>query len=313
MDGTNLAEPDRACVDASVNAAGPEVQDAAKTLSANLLGWPKLELSARHALASAYVGCAPFEDSLQFLAIGIINSLESAPCVQQAWTGILTPELVADSVASGTGLDDLPAPVLNQLVAGALPCVPDRAWWIDDIGPELERDYGYSTSDARCVAGNLVDRLGMETVLARRVLMVPLLTLSDEQLSKLDLAACGVAVELPPMTPGEPGDCLGEVFRDDGKWPKVSCDQPHAGEVLAHIDIKGSEWPGIEAVVKQAETACRAVVAAAAPGRHDVGMAWPVPSRQVWERRGRTATCLIGPIDGTTWNTPSGITTPTTS
>src|SRR5262249_5230413 len=152
---------------------------------------------------------------------------EAAPCVQQAWRGILTPQLVADSLASGTGLDDLPAPVLDQLVTGAVPCVPDEAWWIDDIGPELERDYSYSASDARCVARNMVDRLGLEAVLARRVLMIPLLTLSDEQLRVLDLAACGVTVDLLPMTPGNPGDCLGEVFRDDYEWPKVPCDQPH--------------------------------------------------------------------------------------
>jgi hypothetical protein len=307
LDGTVIPGPDEACFDGAVAQLDATTRVVAEQLAANPLGWTALDRTARHRIVAASLGCTEWVSVVNMLAVGVINALEVAPCVAAAWSSVLTPDAVASSLAFGTGLDDLPPDVVRALVAGAQPCGPDEQWWIDDVAIELERDYGYSPQAATCVAANFLHRLGLSTVLERRVLTIPLLTLSDAHLATVDVQSCGVTVELPPMTGGDVGDCLADVLRGPRDWPQAPCDGLHNGEIIAAPVLDDATWPGIVTVDERASEACRAALGGAAADRNDVGMVWLVPSRQVWERGGRAVTCIIGPIDGSDWDRPSGI------
>ena len=160
MDGTILPEPDSACFDTAVAAFDGDVSQAAEQLSDDPLAWSSIPRETRYPIIAAYVGCADIDATVNLLAIGLINSLEASPCISAAWSGLLSAELIASSLAFGTGLDDLPPEVVQRLVAGAAPCVSDETWWIDDIAIELERQYGFTPEQATCVATTLSTLLG---------------------------------------------------------------------------------------------------------------------------------------------------------
>jgi hypothetical protein len=241
------------------------------------------------------------------LAIGAINSVEAAQCIESAWSGVRSADLIASSLAFGTGLDDLPPDVVSSLVDGAAPCIPVDGWWIDDIAMELEPQYGFTPEQATCVATNFVQALTLGRAVERRVLTIPMLTLPDDDLAAVTIG-CGVTVTLPAMTPGDVGDCLAGMFREP-EPREVSCDTPHNAEILAAIDLTADvpAWPGINAINDRAGLLCAAAAEDVAQDRDDLGFTASVPSRQVWERGGRVVTCIIGQRDGSDWTSPSGL------
>lgn len=55
------------------------------------------------------------------------------------------------------------------------------------------------------------------------------------------------------------GDCLDpdpELVGEVDQIPVVPCDQPHAQEVFASVDLDEQPYPGAEAVARQADAAC---------------------------------------------------------
>jgi Septum formation len=281
-----LADPDQQCFDQAIQTSTGEadVRQAADRLAADPQAWTSIPRPARLPLVTAHVGCTEFDDTTYMVAMSTINSPDAARCVAGAWHGVLTADLVSSSLASGTGLDDLPRDVVRQLVDGAAACTHDEQWWIDDIAIEIDGQYDYTEQQARCVATNFVRTLGIATAIDRRVLTIPMLTLTDDELASIDLPSCSVSVTLPPMTSGEVGDCLADAFGRQGEPRNVGCDSPHNAEVLALTTLTEAQWPGLATVDHDAETACRDIVARAAPDRDEIGLNWSVPSRQVWER-----------------------------
>jgi hypothetical protein len=168
MDGTILPAPDAACFDTAVTGFDGDVSVAAAQLADDPLSWSAIPRETRLPIISAYLGCANIDAVVNLLAIGLINSLEASPCISAAWSGLLSAELIASTLAYGTGLDDLPPEVVNQLVDGAVPCLPDEPWWIDDIAIELERQYDFTPAQATCVATNFVHILGIDRAVERR-------------------------------------------------------------------------------------------------------------------------------------------------
>jgi hypothetical protein len=318
MDGSILPEPDPACFEEAIAALEPAVQQAADQLAADTFAWWDIASERRLPIVAAYVGCSDIDSVLYVLAIGTVNALESAPCVAASWSSVLTADIIASSIAFGTGFDDLPPGVVARLVDGAVGCMTDdERWWIDDVVLEIDGQYDLTPEQAMCVATNFVRKLGISRVVERRILTLPMLALSDADLAAIDLPACGVTVTLPPMTLGRVGDCLADVFRAD-EWPRVACDTPHNGEIIAAVDLTDVlvAWPGNQAMYDLAQISCVAV-AEDAMNRHkgdeQFKIWWFPPSREVWERGGRILICLVGPFDTSDWTAPFGLLPPTTT
>jgi Septum formation len=243
------------------------------------------------------------------MAIGIANTMESAPCIADAWSEEVSPPTI--SAALVLGMRDLPPDTLNRMVADAGACMQeDEQWWIDDIALELLDADDYSDNQAGCLATRFVETLGFEHALRLRILTLPLLTLSDAELAVLDPAACGAEVTLTPLIVGSNvGDCLANVLDPDLPITVVPCTGPHSGEVASVLDLGPvfDNWPGIQTIETTAADACIAKVEMLAVDHPEIGAAWGFPSREVWERGGRLSTCIIGKLDGTDWTGPSGI------
>ena len=230
--------------------------------------WWQTDRPVRERFVSAYIGCADFGQLLFFLAIATMNSLDAAPCVAAGWSGVLTPHLLASSLAYGTGLDDLPPATVGPLVDATLRCMsgdPDWTdWWIDDVVLELDGVTGIPPSAAECIATNYVRELGIERVVERRVLTLPVLTLTAADLAAIDAPGCGADLAPPALALGQVGDCLADVFRT-AVWPVVACTSPHNGEILDVTDLTGvvTEWPGWSAMNDRGRLVCTAAADAA--------------------------------------------------
>ena len=319
MDGATLPEPDPLCFDEGLASVDVAVDEAAQRLAADPLAWSAISREARLPIITAYVGCADYEAVLNFLAIGTINSLDVAPCIADAWTGVLTADLIASSLAFGVGLDDLPPDVVRRMVDGVGACMPAELgwtdWWIEDIAIELEQQHGFTSSEATCVATNFVHAVGIDRALERRVLTIPMLALPEAELAAIDLPACGVTVKLPPLEPGEIGDCL-VANQGQAEWAQAACNAPHNREVIAIVNLTDlmPSWPGIAAINEHASVACGALAEAAAAARDDTfRLYWASPTRQAWERGGRTVTCTVGPADYLEWTEQFGLVEPTST
>ena len=216
----------------------------------------------------AYVGCADFDQLLFILAMATMNSLDAAPCVAAGWSGVLTPQVLASSLAYGAGLDDLPPATVGPLVDATLRCMSGGPgwtdWWIEDVVLELDGVTGIPPSAAECIATNYVRELGIERVVERRVLTLPVLTLNAVDLAAIDASGCGADLAPPALTLGQVGDCLADVFRT-AVWPVVACTSPHNGEILDVTDLSGvvTEWPGWSAMNDRGRRVCAAAADAA--------------------------------------------------
>ena len=313
LDGAVLPAPDSACFAAAIAATNPEVQGGAAEVAADPLAWWQIPPETRLHIMTAALDCGPAGAVGNMLAISTINSIQSAPCIGQAWTGVLTTEAIASSMSWGGGLDDLPPDVVMRLVAGVMACMPGEQgwteWWIEDISLEIERRHDTTSEQATCVATNFVQRLGVERAVERRVLTIPVLALPDADLARIDVSGCGAAITLPPSTPGVVGDCLATAEQPT----RVACDTAHEREVIALVDVSGvmPAWPGHRALNDHGETACMTIAEAAMAGRDLVfRLYWWGPSRGAWERGSRVIVCTVGPIDNGVWTAPFALVPP---
>ena len=318
--GLSIPGVEPRCFDTAIATAtvtDPDVGAAVDELTADAMTWWQTDRPIRERFVSAYVGCADFDQLLFFLAIATMNSLDAAPCVAAGWSGVLTPHLLASSLAYGTGLDDLPPATVEPLVDATLRCMsgdPEWTdWWIDDVVLELDRVTGIPPSAARCIATNYVRELGIERVVERRVLTLPVLTLTAADLAAIDAPGCGADLAPPALAFGQVGDCLADVFRTAG-WPVVACTSRHNGEILDVTDLTGvvTEWPGWSAMNDRGRDVCTAAADAARAAAESAAdraftLWWLPPTRAAWEAGGRLITCLVGPLADGDWTAPSGL------
>ena len=259
---------------------------------------------------TAFVDCAGIGAVVNMLALDTINSTEAGPCIAQAWSGVLTTDAIASSIVDVLGgLDDLPPDVVGRLVTGVMSCMPAEQgwtnWWIDDIRLEIERRHGVTPEQAHCVATNFVRRLGVERAVERRVLTIPVLALSDADLTAIDLTGCGAAIMLPPLTPGVVGDCLAATDTDA---TRVACDTPHEYEVIHLPDVTdthagmartpgpvGTRGCGLPSGRGGRRGGTRHTRSGCTGGRR---------ARVAWERGSRAIVCAVGPADNGVWTAP---------
>ena len=308
LDGATVPPLDAACFAAAIAANNPEVRGDAAEVAADPMAWYQIAAESRLLIMTAFVDCAGIGAVVNMLALDTINATEAGPCIAKAWSGVLTTDAIASSMSFLGGLDDLPPDVVSRLVTGVMFCMPAEQgwtnWWIDDIRLEIERRHDVTSEQANCVATNFVRRLGVERAVERRVLTIPVLALSDADLTAIDLAGCGASITLPPLIPGVVGDCLAAA---EGDALRVACDAPHEYEVIHLADITEimPSWPGQAALSEHGSTACQAVAEAAIAGRDlTLHLYWWPPTRVAWERGSRVITCVVGPADNGVWTAP---------
>ena len=94
------------------------------------------------------------------------------------------------------------------------------------------------------------------------------------------------------------GDCIAETPADGAnvlRLPKVSCDEPHEGEVYAMIPVSGGTFPGQTAMQSEYEQRCLSALEAYAPNAaNDPGINSFLlyPSQETWDRGDRDVACL---------------------
>ena len=95
------------------------------------------------------------------------------------------------------------------------------------------------------------------------------------------------------------GDCLDDATVGDDEvdsLPLVTCDQPHDTEVVAVVTAEGEDYPGDEAIGKQAEELCVAefeeyVGLAYADSMYQVG--YYTPTSGSWQSGDREIVCTV--------------------
>lgn len=94
------------------------------------------------------------------------------------------------------------------------------------------------------------------------------------------------------------GDCIADAPADGAnvlRLPKVSCDEPHEGEVYAMIRVSGNTFPGQTAMQNEYEQRCVSALDAYAPdATSDPGLSSFLlyPSRETWDRGDRDVACI---------------------
>jgi Septum formation len=309
--GTNLPQPDFSCFDAAVEGAPPATRAAVEQIenATEPFAWYGFELDVRKELATYYTHCVDLQFARRMLVMGMINLMEDAECIVSEWETVLDSDVLASMVAAGP--QDMPDPTARALVGGVMTCnsMP-QDWWVDDIALELEAHYQYTADQAHCVAERFVETFGFEPAIRHRVLTIPMLTLTDEEVAALAPDACGVTIEFLPFSGGsQVGECLPNLDADEVFPVTVPCDQPHIGEVIAVIDLStiATEWPGFAALAGAIEEPCSQRGREIAGDRDDLGLSWNGPSRESWERGDRVLACVIGRLDGEEFDGPSGL------
>ncbi|MFZ0833396.1 MAG: septum formation family protein [Mycobacterium sp.] len=94
------------------------------------------------------------------------------------------------------------------------------------------------------------------------------------------------------------GDCIADAPADGAnvlRLPKVSCDEPHEGEVYAMIRVSGDNFPGQAAMQNDYEQRCVSALNAYAPdAANDRGISnfLLYPSQETWDRGDRDVACI---------------------
>lgn len=104
-------------------------------------------------------------------------------------------------------------------------------------------------------AGGLRRRLSTGAV----VLGLVLTGCTDDDAGFRDEEGTVVAAASVSVFELQDGDCLDpdpELVGEVDQVPVVPCDQPHAQEVFAAVDLDEQPYPGAEAVARQADGAC---------------------------------------------------------
>ena len=94
------------------------------------------------------------------------------------------------------------------------------------------------------------------------------------------------------------GDCIAEAPADGAnvkRLPKVSCDEPHEGEVYAMIPVSGDTFPGQTAMQSEYERRCLSALDAYAPDAASdpaISSFLLYPSQETWSRGDRDVACI---------------------
>ena len=308
----NLPEPDDRCVARSFGALPARAGHALQTVEEDPLAWETLDGDDAALIAQAYLGCLDDGALVNWVALGVLRILDQLPCVQEAWSGVLTDEIVASSLAYGDGLDDLPPDTVEQLTSAAQACVPDRQWWIEEVALRLEVDL--EDEQAQCVAIAYLDVLGIDAAIRRRILTIPLLSVPPEDRDQLDLGRrCGI--EEPPALPelrAAPGTCLTGFGTGTENTAAIACAQAHNAEVVSVHDLVATfpSWPGAAAIRGEGEQRCLADVKALPADVSNHAAGWDLPSRATWEQGARALTCTLVRPQFESWTGPSGLPLP---
>jgi hypothetical protein len=76
----------------------------------------------------------------------------------------------------------------------------------------------------------------------------------------------------------------------------VSCTKPHNAQAFAQVTVKGTSWPGTDAVKRQADTGCHAQIkenVQASKIKSSMSLRYLYPLKSSWASGHRTITCLI--------------------
>jgi hypothetical protein len=313
--GGVLAQTDQACFDFEIARNSAAVREAAAQIAdpANdPFLWYDLDDNVRKAIVGNYIDCMEGLDlARHMIALGTINTPEPG-CVVDAWGTAVDRRFIVSSLA--VGLQELPQDVLDELTAGVLTCLADEEWWIQDVALELEGD-DYTLAEAACVAETLIAQFGVEPLIRRRLLTIPILSLPPDQLTAVEAGTCGVELALP-IWDGRTavGNCIDHFFAEEGEWSAVQCNQVHDAEVIAVEDVteRFPTYPGSAELADAVGVLCQRI-ADSMPPNDEVGMTWAFPSRPTWERGDRTLSCVIGKLDGSSWTGPSGLSAPSST
>lgn len=94
------------------------------------------------------------------------------------------------------------------------------------------------------------------------------------------------------------GDCIAESPADGAnvtRLPKVSCDEPHEGEVYAMIPVSGDTFPGQTAMESEYEQRCVTALDSYAPDAAndpEISSFLLYPSRDTWDAGDREVACI---------------------
>jgi len=94
------------------------------------------------------------------------------------------------------------------------------------------------------------------------------------------------------------GDCIAETPADGAnvtRLPKVSCDEPHEGEVYAMIRVSGDTFPGQAAMRREYQQRCLSALDAYAPDAAndpDISSFLLYPSQETWDQHDRDVACI---------------------
>ena len=305
-----IASAEIDCAVAALAALPEKSSQAIDALVEDPLNWSRIDDDTLLPIAEAYIGCVDEGELHGFIVLNALK-LTDAQCVVAAWDGMLTKEAIAASATYASGLEDLEPTLVKELAARAVPCGRDQQWWIDDVAIELTR-LPMPGDQAQCVATAYINVLGVEEVLRRRLLGIPLLDVPVEARQRLALAdQCGVDPPfLVPTLDVVVGDCLAGFGQGREMTAIVDCEQPHSGEVLAVHDLGADhpQWPGIRVLRDEAVSSCQQDLDALTGDLAGYGFGWDIPSRISWERGDRRLTCALVQVpDGASWRGPSGL------
>lgn len=94
------------------------------------------------------------------------------------------------------------------------------------------------------------------------------------------------------------GDCIADTPADGAnvtRLPKVSCDDPHEGEVYAMIRVTGDTFPGQTAMQSEYEQRCVSELDSYAPDAANdpkISSFLLYPSRETWDAGDRDVACI---------------------
>lgn len=103
----------------------------------------------------------------------------------------------------------------------------------------------------------------------------------------------------------EIGDCLNGLLETEnessvGSLPAVPCSQPHEGEVYASFDLAEGDYPGLDAIVVEADRRCAEALMTYSPSAYDdptISLFYLYPHEPSWPRD-RQVVCIAYDLDG---------------
>jgi hypothetical protein len=306
----DFVDPDEACLEAAIETLEPSVRESVGQLVDDPSLFHSLDDAVVEAITLTYLGCIDADTLPGVLAAVTTRAVDQLPCLADVWAELVTPQRIASSMAYGTGLDDLPVEIVDQLTLTAAACVPDPQWWIDDEALFLQQQRGWDADQAGCVASSIVDAFGVGPIIERRVLTLGFYPLPLSELDGTGVAArCGVTLPEGGALDAPPGSCLAGFGGGSATTERIGCDQAHNAEVVTVTDLTAefSTWPGYQDLTQTVIDRCVADVQALSGDLTGYGVGWDIANRLAWEVGEHMLTCVLIRPDFADWTGPSGL------